>query len=177
MKLALNAGEPNVIGKRGNYILLADSVEPVDIFIEYMNGDTETLKFYVQRGYTAPSEFKQLRVLSEVNQTIEIEVMRGRVEDGRLSGEVGAQVKAGAYSGLPMVTFGATKLHTVPENANRKEVILKASLDNASAVFIGSAENVGIPIEPGEGWAVETWADLVLWGNTGDQVFIGETVY
>jgi len=178
MKVALDAGIPNPIVRRGDYILLADSVEPVEIFIEYMDGSTETLKFYVQRGYSAPTEFKQLLIKSEVNQLIEIEIMRGKVEDSRVSGDLKTQAKAGEFSGLPVIDFDVN-LKSIAGNANRKELILRAAGDNVGQIFIGgTALNEGIPLDINEPFTLETSADLSLYAtNINDRLFVGETVY
>lgn len=84
---------------------------------------------------------------------------------------------SGSYTGLTAITFNLPA-KTVAANALRKEIQIKAAIENTGLIWVGAtAENVGIPLSAGESGTFEVSTVLNLYcTTTTDKAYVAEVV-
>ncbi|NIC03972.1 hypothetical protein [Billgrantia bachuensis] len=125
--------------------------------------------FDVQEGEGARvREFESLRVRNDAGVTLRVRMIvgSGEFESGRTTGNVSLKAAA-TIQAVGDVAGGGT----IPANPDRRQLVMRASLNNAAAVTIA-----GLPIEPGDTFELDVAGEVAVGGDAGDVLHVAEVV-
>ncbi|MDO0946633.1 hypothetical protein [Chromohalobacter israelensis] len=126
-------------------------------------------KLTVQEGEGARvSPFKIIRFQNDSAVTLRLVVIVGM-------GDFVSARTTGAVSPLPAGTIQAVGDYaggaTIPANADRRQLVMRASADNAGNLTIA-----GLPIEPGDTFELDVSGAVTLGGDGADVMHVAEVV-
>lgn len=136
IKANLTAGTSVSFAVRGNYFRVLNADAPVKISI-----DDLSIASSINEGIgISTGDFNELRLLSDVNQTVVFVVAHGRVDDSRLYGSINAKNQGvSAYSAPAVVALAAgVAKEVLPVKLDR----FRAMVQSVGDIYIGADATV-----------------------------------
>ncbi|MBX2809757.1 MAG: hypothetical protein KTR20_14120 [Cellvibrionaceae bacterium] len=65
---------------------------------------------------------------------------------------------------------------TLAGNPQRRALILTANKTNQDLLWLGGAENQGVPLQPGERLSLDTTETIEVIGKAGDWLYVAELI-
>ncbi|MFP3343517.1 hypothetical protein R0J87_13510 [Halomonas sp. SIMBA_159] len=163
-RLTLAGGEQIDVNTVGNYFRVIDA-EGGTVKVNTDAGDA----FTVREGEGARvRSFQVLRVQNtdDVTRRVTMIIGSGEFESSRTVGAVTLN-PAGTIQEVGEIAAG----DTVPANAARQELVMRAGANNGQAVTVA-----GIPLQPGDVFSLGVTGPVAVGGEAGDVLHVAEVV-
>ncbi|MDI5984896.1 hypothetical protein QLQ85_08840 [Halomonas sp. M4R5S39] len=162
--LNIEPGAEQLIQAIGNYFNVIDAAGG-RVKVSTSRGDA----FDVEEGQGARvRDFESLRVRNESGVTLRVRMLAGTgdFQSVRTTGSVSPK-PAGSFVAVGDIAGGGT----IPANADRREIIMRAKTDNVGALTVA-----GLPLEPGDALTLDVTGSVAVSGDAGDILHVAEVV-
>lgn len=162
--LHIEPGAQELVQAVGDYFRVTDA-SGGRVNVSTSRGDA----FDVQQGEGARvREFNELRVRNDSGVAIRVALIvgSGTFESSRTTGAV-SMLPAGTIVAVGDIAGGGT----IPANAYRRQLVMRASENNGQAVTIA-----GLPIQPGDTFELDVTGAVEVGGDAGDVLHVAEVV-
>lgn len=167
----IGAGKSKKIASRGRFVRGMASELPYELRLD----DSAPSKFQTGVAFQSPEFFSEVELINtaSVEQTIEIIISDGVVDDARLVGQI--DISGGIrFAGNTAAGYGAIDVTTAatlvrPDNSKRASVVIQNT--GASKIYVGSDAAVttanGLQIDPGGMVSITTQSAVYAVSETG----------
>lgn len=162
--LNIEPGAQSLVQAIGDYFRVTDA-SGGRVNVSTSSGDA----FDVQEGEGARvRDFESLRVRNDsgVSLRVRLIVGTGEFESARTTGAVSIKAAATLIAVGDIAGGG-----TVPANPERRQLVMRASIDNSNAVSIA-----GIPLKPGDTFELDVTGPVEVAGDALNVVHVAEVV-
>lgn len=162
--LNIDPGNQVLVQAIGDYFRVIDA-SGGRVNVSTSSGDA----FDVQEGEGARvRDFESLRVRNDSGVTLRVRLIvgTGEFESGRTTGSVSLSA-ASTIQVVGEVAGGGT----IPANPDRRQLIMRASVDNGEALSIA-----GIPLQPGDTFELDVSGPVDVTGDALDVLHVAEVV-
>jgi len=171
---ALVANVPLRIERNGSIVRCVQASAVFSVNAENM--DSIDLQTGIGFKMDAGDSFKSLVLQSAVNQTVQIYIGDGDVQDSRFYGSINALITPGSAVAIPAdVVIATATVNNIAANLARRAITVQALSTNTDVLRVGPVAGAaqGVELQPGTSWRFENTAALQVANNTGaNQTYI-----